>query len=190
MWQKFLEWDKDVFVYLNALGIEKYDPFWSAVTTISTWIPLFVLFFVLVWHKYPKKEAFFVSLTVVSLIFFIIVATDLSKMYFARLRPNNEPEINTLIRILRRPSSYSFFSGHASSSFSVTTLVFLFLRKRFAYSLLFFIWPLLFTASRIYVGVHYPSDILVGAFVGISSAYLFYGLYRRLIVPYLTLGRP
>ncbi|MEO1012600.1 MAG: phosphatase PAP2 family protein [Bacteroidota bacterium] len=190
MLQKILEWDRDTFVYLNSLGVEEYDHFWSLVTTISTWIPLFVLFFVLVFLKYPTREAIFVCLTIVSLIFFIIVLTDFTKELVARLRPNNEPEINSLIRVLRRPASYSFFSGHASSSFSITTLVVLFLRDRLKWRWFFYIWPLLFASSRIYVGVHYPMDILVGALVGVGSAWLFYSLYVRLIVPYLRLSHP
>ncbi|SDM91322.1 phosphatase PAP2 family protein [Kriegella aquimaris] len=190
MLEKILQWDRDAFIYLNNLGIEDYDLFWSTVTNISSWIPLFVFFFVIIFLKYPKKEAIYVTLTVVALVFFITFATDVTKGYVARLRPNNNEEINTLIRILKSPTSYSFFSGHAASSFSITTLMVLFLRKRFTWSWAFYIWPLLFASSRIYVGVHYPVDILVGASVGVLSAFLFYGLYVRLIAPYLGLSHP
>lgn len=190
MLEKLLEWDKDTFIYLNSHGIEEYDLFWSTITNITTWIPLFVLFFVLVFIKYPKREALFIALTVLALIFFILYATHITKEFVARLRPNNNEEINTLIRILKSPVSYSFFSGHAASSFSITTLIVLFLRKRLKWCWLFYIWPLLFAFSRIYVGVHYPVDIIVGAIVGILSAFLFYNLYTRLIVPYLGLARP
>jgi undecaprenyl-diphosphatase len=187
MWDKLLEWDQETFVYLNSLGIEKYDFFWITVTNIYTWIPLFLFFFILIFWKYPRREALFVSLTVIALIIFILVASDLTKEYVGRLRPNNNIEINSFIRILKNPSGFSFFSGHASSSFSVTTLMLLFVRKRFKWSWLFCIWPLLFALSRIYVGVHYPLDLLVGAFIGMVSAFLFYNLHTRLIVPYLKL---
>lgn len=190
MLERLLEWDKDTFIYLNNLGVDDHDWFWTTVTNFPTWIPLFLFFIVLVFIKYPKHEALWVLLTVTLLIVFISVATDVTKNYFARLRPNNDPGINTLIRILKQPGTYSFFSGHAASSFSITTLVVLFLRKRFKWAWLFFIWPLLFAASRIFVGVHYPLDIIVGTLVGISSAVLFYKLYTRLIVPYRGLSRP
>jgi undecaprenyl-diphosphatase len=190
MLEKILQWDKDTFIYLNSLGNEKYDFFWSMVTDISTWIPLFILFFIVIYLKYPRREAFFVTLTVIALTFFITTATDLTKEFVGRLRPNNDTEINTLIRILKTPITYSFFSGHAASSFSVTTLVVLFLNKRFRWCWFFYIWPLLFALSRIYVGVHYPVDIMVGALVGLLSAFLFYVMYIRFIVPYLKLGRP
>jgi len=106
-----------------------------------------------------------------------------------RLRPNNNIAINTFIRIVKDPSSYSFFSGHSSSSFSITTLIVLFLRKKVKWSWVFYTWPLLFAYSRIYVGVHYPLDILVGTLVGISSGILFYKIYNRFIKPYTALNR-
>lgn len=190
MLEKILQWDRDTFIYLNNLGIEEYDLFWATVTNISSWIPLFVFFFIIILLKYPKKEAIYVVLAVVALAFFINFATDVTKHYVARLRPNNNEEINTLIRIIKSPTSYSFFSGHAASSFSITTLMVLFLRKRFKWSWAFYLWPLIFASSRIYVGVHYPLDILVGASVGVFSAFLFYGLYTRLIAPYLGLSHP
>lgn len=190
MLKKLLEWDSDTFVYLNNLGIEEYDIFWTTITNFYTWTPLFLIFFILIFLKYPKKEAIFVILTLVGLIFFVTTVTDLTKETVARLRPNNNTDINTLIRILKTPTTYSFFSGHSASSFSVTTLVVLFLKNRFVWSWIFYTWPILFALSRIFVGVHFPVDILVGTAVGILSALFFYMLYVRLIAPYLRLSHP
>ncbi|MER3373494.1 MAG: phosphatase PAP2 family protein [Allomuricauda sp.] len=184
MLKRLLEWDRDTFIYLNSLGIEEYDGFWSAITNIATWIPLFILFLVLLFLKFPKREAWFKFLTIVGLVIFITSITHWTKISVARLRPNNAEEINALIRVLKSPTDYSFFSGHASSSFSITTLVFLFFKKKMKWVVLFFIWPILFAISRIYVGVHFPIDILVGAVVGILSGLLFYKLYNRFILPY------
>jgi undecaprenyl-diphosphatase len=190
MLNRILQWDRETFIYLNSLGIEAYDGFWSAATDITSWIPLFVLFFILLVLKYPVKEAVLMCLSVIALALFIVLVTDLTKEFFARLRPNNNADINTLIRILRSPSSYSFFSGHAASSFSITTLVVLFLRKKLAWVWLFYLWPLIFSFSRIYIGVHYPIDIMTGAAVGVVSAFMFYGGYHRVTGPYLRSGRP
>lgn len=182
MLEKLLQWDRDLFIYLNSLGLEQYDLFWSVVTNFSTWIPLFLLFIYLIFKEYPKKEALWVLGTVLVTLLVVAMITGITKEIVARLRPNNTEEINTLIRILKSPTSYSFFSGHASSSFSVTTIVYLFLRHRFKWSLLFFIWPLTFVVSRVYVGVHYPLDLLVGTAVGIFFAILFYRLYQKWFV--------
>lgn len=179
MWEQLLDWDTEIFIYLNNLGSEPYDAFWSTATNITTWIPLFILFFVLVWVKYPRKQALWVTLIIVAFILFITGATNITKELVERLRPNNDPGINALIRILKRPISYSFFSGHASTSFGVTTLVVLFLRKRVKWVWLFYLWPFIFAYSRIYVGVHFPLDILIGTTVGLLSAILFYSVYKR-----------
>ncbi|WP_445385588.1 phosphatase PAP2 family protein [Robiginitalea sp. IMCC44478] len=185
MLERLLHWDREAFIYLNSLGIEKYDGFWTAVTDITTWIPLFLLFFALLLLKYPIREGLAMVITSVLLLLFVLWFTDFTKEMVARLRPNNDQQVNTLIRILRNPVSFSFFSGHASSSFSLTTLVFLFLRPKFKWAFLFFLWPLLFAFSRIYVGVHYPLDILVGALVGILLSILFYKGFARLRALYI-----
>ncbi len=111
MLERILQWDRETLIYLNSLGIEEYDLFWSTVTNIYTWIPLFLFFFLLIFWKYPRKEAIYITLTVISLIVFILVATDLTKGFFERPRPNNNTEINSIIRVLKNPSSFSFFSG-------------------------------------------------------------------------------
>lgn len=190
MFEKILQWDRETFIYLNNLGIEEYDLFWNTVTNFYTWVPLFLLFLYLFFQKFPKKKAFAIIGSLLLMVLLVTTLTDLTKEVVARLRPNNDGEINTLIRILRSPTNYSFFSGHASSSFSITTLVFLFLRRKFKWAWLFYIWPLLFAWSRIYVGVHFPVDIMVGALVGIFCAFLTYQLYKILIVPYLRLAHP
>jgi undecaprenyl-diphosphatase len=189
MLNKILQWDREAFVYLNSLGIEQYDLFWSTVTKFPPWIPLFVLIISLFFIKFSKREALFMILTLLVMVLFVSTLTDLTKNVVARLRPNNDEEINTLIRILKSPSGFSFFSGHASSSFSVITFVVLFLRHHFKWVYLFYIWSILFAISRIYVGVHFPVDLIVGALVGILSAWLFYKLYGLLISPYLKLNR-
>ncbi|RDY58104.1 phosphatase PAP2 family protein [Flagellimonas nanhaiensis] len=190
MLQKLLEWDRETLIYLNGLGVETYDTFWSIITNIATWIPLFVLFLVLLFRKFPRQEAVLKFLTLSGLIAFITSITFLTKTFMARLRPNNSEDINDLLRILKTPTDYSFFSGHASSSLAITMLMYLFLRKRVFWAPLFFIWPLLFSYSRIYVGVHYPTDIMVGALVGIASAIFFYFLYKQFIAPYSMSNHP
>ncbi|WP_299164760.1 phosphatase PAP2 family protein [uncultured Eudoraea sp.] len=185
MLRHLLEWDRNTFIYLNNLGTEDYDLFWVIVTNITSWIPLYILLLALIFLKYPKKEALFISCTIVLLLICILGLTDIVKTYFERLRPNNDIEINSIIRILKNPAGYSFFSGHASSSFSLTTISFLFLRKKVSIIWLLFIWPFLFAYSRIYVGVHYPLDLITGALIGMLLGFLFYLFYRRFIEPYI-----
>ena len=174
MWEQLQQWDRDVFVYLNSLGIEQYDGFWIFVTRIENWTPLYVFFFGMFFYVYKKREALIgVGFTI--LVFLLTLGvTDLVKNGVGRLRPNNVPELSELIRVLQTPGNFSFFSGHASVSFAVTTFVVLALRCHSKWVYLFYIWPILFIMSRILVGVHYPGDILVGALVGTTIATIFW----------------
>lgn len=174
MLERLMEWDRDLFVFLNSLGIERFDGFWIFVTRIDSWTFLFVFFILLLFYYYKWKEAMFVSLFVVTTFLVTLFLTDSTKEFVARLRPNNVEAFADLIRILQKPTTYSFFSGHASSSFSITTFMVLAIRSFTRWIYLAYLWPLLFVLSRIYVGVHYPSDILIGALVGTSIAMFFY----------------
>ncbi|MEH6765633.1 MAG: phosphatase PAP2 family protein [Aequorivita antarctica] len=174
MLETLRQWDRELFVYLNSLGIERFDFFWIYVTKIESWTPLFILFILLIFYYYKGKKAIAVFLFALLTFAITFLFTTVVKDYVARLRPNNVEAFTELIRILQKPTSYSFFSGHASSSFSITTFIVLVLRKFTKWIYLAYLWPLIFVMSRIYVGVHYPSDILVGALVGTIFAFVFY----------------
>lgn len=182
MLESLLKWDRDTFVYLNTLGVEEYDRFWIVITTINSWIPLFITFFFFIFYKTKNNIAIRQTACLLGLVLFIITLTNLTKNAVARLRPNNEGEIGALIRILKSPTDYSFFSGHAASSFAITLLWYLFVRKKVKWAVIFFVWPTLFSLSRIFVGVHYPLDIIAGSLIGCGSALLFYLLYNQFLV--------
>lgn len=190
MLEKILEWDRSTFIYLNNLGIEEYDGLWNGITTFSNWTPLFIAVGLLLLLKYPRKNAIGMLLTFGLMLLVVTAAMYFTKEWVQRLRPNNDETINLLIRMVRRPSDYSFFSGHAATSFSITTLAVLYLKDKFKPIWLMYIWPLLFSFSRIYVGVHYPTDLIVGCLVGVTLALLTHKLYVRVIAPYLASVRP
>jgi len=181
MLESLLEWDKELFVFLNNLGVERFDSFWIFITQIESWIPLFILFIILVFYYYRGKKGFFIFLSVVITLYITSTLTEITKDFVMRLRPNNEEGLSGLIRVLQDPTSYSFFSGHASTSFAITTFVVLALRKFNKWIYLAYLWPVLFVSSRIYVGVHYPGDIMAGVFVGCLMAILCYRLSMRLL---------
>src|SRR5690606_41559803 len=101
MLDRLLEWDRDTFIYLNSLGIERYDVLWSTITNFATWIPLFLLFIYLIFRVYPKKEALYVVGTVFVTVIAVALLTGITKELVSRLRPHNTEEVHTLIRILR-----------------------------------------------------------------------------------------
>jgi len=168
--------DKELFVYLNSLGSESWDQLWMGITNQFMWTPLFLFFFILIFKAYGWKKGVVLVLVAAALVTFSDQYVNFLKDSIQRLRPNNDPTVNTLIRILKRPRSYSFVSGHACTSFAATFFIVLSLRKHFKYTYLFFIWPVVFSFSRIYVGVHFPLDIAMGALNGLLIGYLFYKL--------------
>lgn len=180
MVQQLLDWDIELLVYLNQLGIAEYDSFWQTCTKIINWIPLYLFLMIMLMFQKPLKKGVTQVILGVGMLFFVLTITNLSKVVFSRLRPSNNDEVAGLLRVLHHTNTYSFFSGHAASSFALTTLFVLLLKSQFRWVWVLYVWPLLFSFSRIYVGVHYPSDVLTGALFGTASAMAFYYTYKRL----------
>jgi len=172
--ENIIDYDKELFIYLNSLGSESWDNFWMVITNQLSWIPLFALLLFLIFKSYGWKKGFTLLILVALLVTFSDQFVNVIKDYFGRLRPNNDSSINEMIRILKGPRSFSFVSGHATTSFAVTTFIIASLKNRYKYPYLLVIWPMLFAYSRIYIGVHFPIDIFVGMLLGITIGYLFY----------------
>ncbi len=177
---KIIRFDKELMVQLNSMGTESWDQFWILATNQMSWIPLYLIFFYLIFSSLGWKKGLALVLLTAVLITFSDQFTVFLKDSFERLRPNNDPSVNSMIRILKNNKSFSFVSGHATTSMAVSLLMFLTLRKSFPYTWLFFIWPLIFAYSRIYIGVHFPMDVLCGALLGAGIGYLFYFLSLRM----------
>jgi undecaprenyl-diphosphatase len=166
--------DKELFIYLNSLGSETWDQFWLIVTNQFSWIPLFLLLFLLIFKAYGWKKGLVLILVAALLVAFSDQFVNFIKNYFGRLRPNNDSSINEMIRIIKHSGGYSFVSGHSTTSFAVTVFMIATLKKYYKFPLLLLIWPILFAYSRIYVGVHFPIDIFIGMLLGITIGYIFY----------------
>lgn len=181
MLEQLYEYDRSLFLFLNRLSGDSLDTFWVVTTQIYTWIPLFLFMLYLVFKHYNTKQAVQITVAVLLTLLFTLLFTELVKEWFARIRPNNETTFNTLIKILQTPGDYSFFSGHASNSFAVSTIFYLVLRHKVKYLKFIFLWPVLFCLSRIFVGVHYPSDILVGSVTGVFIGIVFHRFLKYIM---------
>ena len=178
MLEKILSLDTELFVFLNGLGSETYDNFWSVITKQTSWIPLFTLLIYLIFKKLGTKQSLYLLLFIAILIVITDQTANLFKNGFQRLRPCNNPEINSFIRIVQSRSSFSFFSGHATNSMAVTTFLYLVLKDKFNYFWLLFLWPPIFAYSRIYLGLHYPLDIISGYLCGGILGFLMFKFYK------------
>jgi len=177
MLQSLKELDREVFIYLNGLGNPTFDPFWIIATKQLNWIPLFLLLLVLIFQKKGAKNTLLILLFVALLIICCNEFTDLIRNSVKRIRPCNNLQLRSSIRMLHHTPTFSFFSGHASNSMAASIFIYSILRKYFKYAYFLFLWPMIFAYSRIYVGVHYPIDILTGYVVGATFGFVFYKLY-------------
>ena len=120
-------------------------------------------------------------LFLIGLVAFSDQFTNFIKHSFKRLRPCNTDGVFEQLRSFTyRPGGYSFYSGHASLSMTFTVFIILLLKNHYKYIVFLLIFPLLFGYSRIYLGVHYPLDILTGYITGMIWGYLFYRLEKVL----------
>ncbi|PRZ25124.1 phosphatase PAP2 family protein [Flavobacterium granuli] len=178
MLEKIIALDTELLIFLNGLGSESYDSLWLIITKQINWIPLFLLFLYLIFKKIGAKQTLYLILFIALLLTFTDQVTNLFKNGFQRLRPCSNPEINTIIRVVKSSSSYSFFSGHAANSMAVAVFLYSLLKRYYKFAFLLFLWPLIFAYSRIYLGLHYPLDILCGYLFGTFSGFMFFKIYQ------------
>jgi len=170
--------DTQLFLWLNACNNPFLDHFFTFFTAKEVWYPLYLLLLILFFQKY-KLQGIWVAM------FFIlaIVASDqisgLIKTLVERPRPTHNLAIMDLVNApTGKGGMYGFVSSHAANSFALTFLLALLLKRRRIW-IAFLLWAVLTSYSRIYVGVHYPLDVVCGAFLG---SLIGWGMYKLLML--------
>ena len=184
MWQKILDIDHQILVKINQIGTESQDFFWLYITDAIHWIPFFIVLLYICFRFFPKQKATQILLYTILTLFTTILLTNGTKELVARLRPIHNQELIPLLRIVTPEQGYSFFSGHTSNSFAICTFLYLAFRERMRWAWWVYVWAVPYAFSRLYLGVHFPLDVLVGMCVGILVAYLFFYLYKKRILRY------
>jgi undecaprenyl-diphosphatase len=169
--------DQQLFLFLNSMNSPLCDQVMHAMSGKIIWIPLYLSILIFLGIKYKRK--FLVILL------FIIIAATLSdqvsviiKNSVHRLRPCHDPYLAGLVHLVNGECGglYGFVSSHATNSFDVALLSLLFIKKRW-FTISIIIWALVVGYSRIYLGVHYPGDVLCGSLLGASVGWGVYKIY-------------
>ena len=189
--QPYIEFDQQLLLLLNGSDSLFWDGLMWIATSTYIWIPVAIILLYIIFKNNTTKEA----LIIVGLLILLVILSDqissgFCKPFFARYRPTQDPELMYMIDIVNgyRGGKYGFISSHASNTFAIATFMALVLRNSSSIASLF-VWAILCTYSRIYLGVHYPGDILFGIILGISIASALYILYQFLQRKYLVQSR-
>jgi undecaprenyl-diphosphatase len=170
-----LESDKKLFLFLNGFYSDFGDTLMFFITRKETWIPLYLILIWYIFKNYRSKG----YIIILFMILGVVVSDQLANVIkdsVQRLRPVYEPSIQNLVHnYFRMGGQYGFFSSHAGNAFFVaafTSIIF----KNKIYRNFIIGWALLVSYSRIYLGVHYPLDILGGIVFGVILGWIFYKL--------------
>lgn len=180
MLEQLLVFEREAFLWLNGLHAPYWDQFFWLYSGKVVWLPLAAFLLCVLAYRKPWREVVFLFLAIALTIMLCDqFASHLCKPLCARFRPTHHPDFQDLVHTVNgyRGGLYGFISSHAANSFGLATLLTLILRDKLLGATLFF-WAAVNAYSRIYLGVHFLSDIIPGACVGLLFGYLVYRLYR------------
>lgn len=175
--------DTEILLFLNSLHAHWLDSFMSMATGRFVWVPMYATILFILFRTFPRREACIYTVGVVLAIVFAdqICATVL-RPQFERLRPSNpDNPVSELVHIVDdyRGGRYGFPSCHGSNSFALATILALIVGTP-RFTRFIFFWAALNAYTRLYLGVHYPGDLITGAAIGSAGAAAIYYAMRGL----------
>ena len=175
--------DRSIFLFLNGMHNDFFDVFMWYVSKTATW-SLMLLFLLYIIFKNNWRMALMVVLGIALTITLADqISSGLIKDFIGRFRPTHNPEIESIVHTVNgyKGGLYGFVSSHAANTLGVAVYISLLFRNRYI-TLFMMLWSLLVAYSRIYLGVHYPGDILGGMVVGVISGFVVYKIYDYAIL--------
>jgi undecaprenyl-diphosphatase len=172
--------DKSLFLFFNGIHSSFFDGVMFAISGKFTWIPLYIAVLYVIIERWKKDGVIAVLAIVLCLIIADQLSSHLIKELVHRLRPSHAPDLKGLVHLVRdyTGGAFGFVSSHAANSVGfamLTVLIF----KRSSYSIAISFWAFLVGYSRVYIGVHYPFDVIGGVLVGLFSAFVCFELLKR-----------
>ena len=180
MVETLVEWDKEFFLYLNQLGTPPWDSFWLFMTDKWSSIPLYAILLLLCFKFLGWKKTGLVLVFVALLITTTDQLANFFKYGVQRLRPCHDTDLVSVMRLVKRScgGKFGYFSAHAGSSMAVASFFSILLGKHLKWLPgVLVIWALILGYSRIYIGVHFPLDVLTGICIGLLFGWVYAKLY-------------
>lgn len=163
--------DTTALLAINGWHSTFQDVFWWAVSAKWASVLMVLALFWVLLHQNRRHSLMVLAMVILAIVLADQISSGIIKQLTERLRPTREPSLDNLLHIVNdyRGGMYGFVSSHASNSFAAATLLSLVMRSRIV-TVSLFSWALMQCYSRVYLGVHYPGDILGGIVVGVSVA--------------------
>jgi len=170
--------DQQLLLFLNSVNSPFWDQVMYAISGRLIWAPLYLAIIVYLGLKFKRKFLVILLFIIIGITLADQISVHLFKNLFQRLRPCHEPALEGLVHLVKGECGgmFGFVSSHATNSFYVALLSLLFIRKRW-FTILLVLWASVVGYSRIYLGVHYPGDVICGSILGALIGWGIYELY-------------
>ena len=182
MLEQLIQLDKELFLYLNGLGTETWDGFWMYLSKKISFvtIPFYLTLLILSYKYFGLKKTGILLISIALMITCTDQLANFFKYGVGRFRPCHDEDLIAIMRLVKERcgGKYGYFSAHAASSFALATFFSVLFHKRLRYlSYFLIVWALLVSYSRIYIGVHFPLDVITGLSIGGLLGWIFARLY-------------
>ncbi len=177
---ELVQYDKELFLWLNNMGSTTWDSFWMFVTNKLSSTPIYLGLLILSYKKLGFKKTILLLMTIALLITVTDQLSNFFKYGVQRLRPCYDPDVNSLMRLVKNScgGKFGYFSAHAANASAVAFFFVFLFRKQVKYlGIALIIWALVVAYSRVYIGVHFPLDVITGLLIGLLMSWLFTKLY-------------